>query len=172
MAAAASVVLLIFALAPRPASAQVDLSGLESAAGPDNTNDPAIGDYTGLPIMTRQDCAPTVGRPKSGSRKSTNASHVPPTVLFTRQGYLRKNGGPYGEKAVFLAYFERLDVDGKVYLVVTGIAVDPEYLNSRFITAEQFSLEPNGRNWNPTPCRLCAARSRSDSHSMTAKRVN
>ena len=111
MAAAASVVLLIFALAPRPASAQVDLSGLESAAGPDNTNDPAMGDYTGLPIMTRQDCAPTVGRPKSGSRKSTNASHVPPTVLFTRQGYLRKNGGPYGEKAVFLAYFERLDVD-------------------------------------------------------------
>ena len=36
---------------PQPARAQVDLSGEWSqTAGPDNTTDPDIGDYTGLPI--------------------------------------------------------------------------------------------------------------------------
>jgi len=39
------------ALLPSPVSAQVDLSGTWSqTAAPDNTTDPAIGDYTGLPI--------------------------------------------------------------------------------------------------------------------------
>jgi hypothetical protein len=39
------------AFAARPIAAQVDLSGTWSqTAGPDNTTDPYIGDYTGLPI--------------------------------------------------------------------------------------------------------------------------
>jgi hypothetical protein len=47
----ASLLTLAAAIAPRTARAQVDLSGEWSqTAGPDNTTDPDIGDYTGLPI--------------------------------------------------------------------------------------------------------------------------
>jgi len=47
----ASFALFASALLPQPARAQVDLSGTYSqTAGPDNTTDPFIGDYTGLPI--------------------------------------------------------------------------------------------------------------------------
>ncbi len=47
----ASFALFASALLPQPARAQVDLSGTYSqTASPDNTTDPFIGDYTGLPI--------------------------------------------------------------------------------------------------------------------------
>jgi hypothetical protein len=47
----ASLIVFASALLPTPARAQVDLSGTYSqTAGPDNTTDPFIGDYTGLPI--------------------------------------------------------------------------------------------------------------------------
>jgi hypothetical protein len=44
-------------------------------------------------------------------------------------------------------------VDGDAYLIVTGIVEDPQYLTGRFMTSEQFKLEPNGAKWNPTPCK-------------------
>ena len=47
----ACAILCACALGVRPAAAQVDLSGTWSQpAAPDNTTDPLIGDYTGLPI--------------------------------------------------------------------------------------------------------------------------
>jgi hypothetical protein len=47
----ASFLLFVAAFIAQPARAQVDLSGTWSqTAGPDNTTDPYIGDYTGLPI--------------------------------------------------------------------------------------------------------------------------
>jgi hypothetical protein len=71
-----------------------------------------------------------------------------------RPGYLRKNGVPYGPNAVLTEYFDRIDVDGQPYLIVTGIVEDPQYLTGRFITTEQFKFEPDGSQWNPTPCKI------------------
>jgi hypothetical protein len=71
-----------------------------------------------------------------------------------RPGYLRKNGVPYGSSAVLTEFFDRIELDGQAYLVVTGVVEDPQYLTNRFITTEQFKLEPDGSKWNPTPCKV------------------
>ncbi len=87
---------------------------------------------------------------------------VPPTpsagslkVVTThmRPGYLRKNGAPYSGNAVLTEFFDLIQVDDQPYLVVTGGVGDPQYLTGRFITTEQFKIEPDGSKWNPTPCR-------------------
>jgi hypothetical protein len=70
-----------------------------------------------------------------------------------RPGYLRKNGVPYSGNAVLTEYYDRFDLNGNSYLIVTSVVDDPQYLNDSFITSGQFRLEPNGSKWNPTPCR-------------------
>jgi hypothetical protein len=71
-----------------------------------------------------------------------------------RPGYLRKNGVPYGPNALLTEYFDRFELDGVSYMVVTGVVDDPQYLNNRLITTEQFKFEPNGSKWNPAPCKI------------------
>ena len=71
-----------------------------------------------------------------------------------RPGYLRKNGVPYSGNAVMTEYFDRFELDGDAYLIVTGIVEDPQYLTGRFMTSEQFKLEPNASKWSPTPCKI------------------
>jgi hypothetical protein len=73
-----------------------------------------------------------------------------------RPGYLRRNGVPYSGGAALTEYFDRFDLDSETYLIVTGIVEDQQYLTGRFITTEQFKLEPNGSKWNPTPCKITA----------------
>jgi hypothetical protein len=77
-------------------------------------------------------------------------------VVTTRMkpGYLRKNGVPYSADAVLTEFFDRIEYDGVPYLIVTGIVEDPQYLTARFITTEQFKLEPDAAKWNPTPCHI------------------
>ena len=70
-----------------------------------------------------------------------------------RPGYLRKNGVPYSGNAKLTEYFDRIELDGISYLVVTTVVDDPEYLNETFITSEQFKLERDDSKWNPTPCK-------------------
>ncbi|HXW61980.1 MAG TPA: hypothetical protein VEJ45_05225 [Candidatus Acidoferrales bacterium] len=99
-------------------------------------------------VQTSGFVRPTAGAapPEGGSLKVVT-THM-------RPGYLRKNGVPYSGNAVLTEYFDRLDVDGQAYLIVTGIVEDPQFLAGRFITTEQFKLEPNGSKWNPTPCKI------------------
>jgi hypothetical protein len=70
-----------------------------------------------------------------------------------RSGYLRKNGVPYSANARLTEFFDRTDVDGVSYLIVTTVLDDPQYLSDTFITSEQFKLEPDDSKWNPTPCK-------------------
>jgi hypothetical protein len=70
-----------------------------------------------------------------------------------RRGYLRKNGVPYSENAKLTELFDRIEVDGISYLIVTSVVDDPRYLNDTFITSEQFKLEPDAAKWNPRPCK-------------------
>jgi len=92
------------------------------------------------------------GRPVAGATPPQGGSLKVVTTHMS-PGYLRKNGVPYSGNAALTEYFDRLDVDGEAYLIVTGIVEDPHYLSGRFMTTEQFKLEPNGSKWNPTPCK-------------------
>jgi hypothetical protein len=70
-----------------------------------------------------------------------------------RPGYLRKNGVPYGENAVFTEYFDLMKEDnGDQYLVDTNVVNDPKYLQAPFMTAIHFKKEPDGSKYDPTPC--------------------
>ena len=71
-----------------------------------------------------------------------------------KPGYLRKNGVPYSADAVLTEFFDRIELEGVPYLIVTGIVEDPKYLNGRFLITEQFKQEPDGAKWNPTPCKV------------------
>jgi hypothetical protein len=79
------------------------------------------------------------------------------TVTTTNflSGYLRKNGVPYSENASITEYFHRLPTqpNGDVWLLVITIIEDPTYLSGPYYTSTHFRMEPNGDNFNPTPCR-------------------
>src|SRR5690606_40606571 len=70
-----------------------------------------------------------------------------------RAGYLRKNGVPYSENATLTEYFSRVSAFGNDYLTVLSIVHDPTYLNGDFVTSSHFKREPDGSNFNPSPCR-------------------
>jgi hypothetical protein len=72
-----------------------------------------------------------------------------------RPGYLRKNGVPFSANALLTEYFNVLgpEDNGDLWLVVTTIVQDPQYLNGRFFTSSHFKKVPDGSRWRPTPCR-------------------
>jgi hypothetical protein len=70
-----------------------------------------------------------------------------------RPGYLRRNGVPYSGDAVLTEFFDRVDVEGTPFLILTTVVEDPKYLTEPFITSEQFKWERDGSKWDPTPCR-------------------
>jgi hypothetical protein len=72
-----------------------------------------------------------------------------------RPGYLRKNGVPFGANAVLTEYFNVLgpEDNGDVWLVVTTIVQDPQFLATRFFTSTHFKKLPDGSSWHPTACR-------------------
>ena len=85
------------------------------------------------------------GPPKGGSLKVVTTN--------LRAGYLRKNGVPYSENAVVTEYFNRITdpVDNQVYLIVTTVIDDPQYLLQRFFTSSHFRKVDDGV-WKPRPC--------------------
>jgi hypothetical protein len=88
----------------------------------------------------------SAAEPGKGGTLHVVTTHMTP-------GYLRKNGVPYSGDAVLTEYYDRFDVDGNSYLIVTSVVDDPKYLNDSFITSGQFKREPDGSKWNPAPCR-------------------
>ena len=70
-----------------------------------------------------------------------------------RPGYLRKNGVPYGPRASVEEYLDSFrEPNGDVWLIVTSIVTDPDYLTGQFITSSQFKKLPDGSSWHPTAC--------------------
>jgi len=85
------------------------------------------------------------GAQRSGSLKSVTTN--------LRPGYLRKNGVPYSENAVFTEYFDLMKEDnGDQYLVDTSVVEDPKYLQLPWMTALHFKKEADGSKYDPTPC--------------------
>ena len=84
--------------------------------------------------------AGAVGRLSGAEPGKGGTLHVVTTHM--KPGYLRKNGVPYSGDAVLTEYYDRFDVDGSSYLIVTSVVDDPKYLNDSFITSGQFTREP------------------------------
>lgn len=95
---------------------------------------------------------PRVGRgAAAGPLKGADTLKVVTTDM--KSGYIRKNGVPYGDKAVLTEYFNKLTgATGEPYLAVTAFVDDPEYLNAPFIRTYTFKHENDGSKWDPTPC--------------------
>jgi hypothetical protein len=70
-----------------------------------------------------------------------------------RPGYLRKNGVPCSGNAILEEYFDSFKApDGQMWLVVTTIVTDPQYLSEPFITSSHFKKLPDASGWNPSQC--------------------
>lgn len=69
-------------------------------------------------------------------------------------GYLRRNGVPYSEQAIYTEYFDRLDDGGTLWLIDTSRVDDPIYLRGVFLTTETFKQEPDASKWDAEPCRV------------------
>jgi len=89
------------------------------------------------------------GRGRGGARHGSIKS----VTTQLRPGYLRKNGVPYSDRAVFTEYWDlHAEANGDQYLVDTNLVEDPVYLQTPWITALHFKKEPDGSKWEPTPC--------------------
>lgn len=85
------------------------------------------------------------GGPRFGTLKTVTTN--------LRPGYLRKNGVPYSEQAVFTEYWDVHALpNGDKYLVNTNVVEDPVYLQLPFQTAIHYKLERDTGKWNPEPC--------------------
>jgi hypothetical protein len=89
------------------------------------------------------------GRGRGGARFGSIKS----VTTQLRPGYLRKNGVPYSDRAVFTEYWDlHKEANGDQYLVDTNLVEDPVYLQTPWITSLHFKKEPDGSKWDPTPC--------------------
>jgi len=85
------------------------------------------------------------GAPRFGSLKTTTNN--------LRPGYLRKNGVPYSERAIFTEHWDIHSLpNGDKYLVNTNVVEDPVYLQAPFQTAIHYKVERDTSKWDPTPC--------------------
>ena len=85
------------------------------------------------------------GGPAAGYLRTVTTNLTP--------GYLRKNGVPYSADTVLTEYWDVFDAPGgDRWLVITSLVHDPQYLQVDWRTSLNFKQEPDGSNWNPTPC--------------------
>ena len=68
-------------------------------------------------------------------------------------GYLRKNGVPYGDRALLTEDYDFFqETSGEQWFTVTTVVDDPVYLDNALILTAQFRREADGSLWDPTPC--------------------
>ena len=93
------------------------------------------------------------GPPPSNRGAVSLGASIKVVTTGQREGYLRKNGVPYSERAVFTEYFNRLPTtDGIDLLLVTSVTEDPVYLSQPFYTSSHFKREADDSKWSATPC--------------------
>jgi hypothetical protein len=91
---------------------------------------------------------------RGGGPNSSPGGHLKVTTTQMRPGYLRKNGVPYGARAVMTEYFEIHTVpNGDRVLVITAIIEDPQHLNGPYVTSTNFKKVADASSgWAPTTC--------------------
>jgi len=88
-----------------------------------------------------------------GGTPTEGGSLVVRTTQLTG-GYLRANGVPFSERATVKEFFNTFTLPGDagVWLVVTMVVDDPEYLTTELVVSSQFKKEAGRGAWNPRPC--------------------
>jgi hypothetical protein len=90
---------------------------------------------------------------RGGGRGSPRYGSLKTVTTNLRPGYLRKNGVPYSERAVFTEHWDVHSLpSGDKYLVNTNVVEDPVYLQAPFQTAIHYKFERETSKWDPTPC--------------------
>ena len=90
---------------------------------------------------------------RGGGRGAQRFGSLKAVTTNLRAGYLRKNGVPYSERAVFTEHWDVHSLpNGDKYLVNTNVVDDPVYLQAPFQTAIHYKLERDTSKWDPTPC--------------------
>jgi hypothetical protein len=90
---------------------------------------------------------------RGSGRGGTRFGSLKTVTTNLRAGYLRKNGVPYSERAVFTEHWDVHSLPtGDKYLVNTNVVDDPVYLQAPFQTAIHYKLERDTSKWDPTPC--------------------
>jgi hypothetical protein len=77
-------------------------------------------------------------------------------VVTTRltSAWLRRNGVPYSESTTVTEFYDRFPGPANDnWLVVTTVVADPKYLTQEFVTSSHFRMEPDGKKWDPAPCK-------------------
>ena len=94
----------------------------------------------------------TVGGGRGGRGGAVRGGSLRVVTTNLRPGYIRKNGVPYGANARVTEHFNRLDeANGDVWLVVTTLIEDPQYLTTRYQVSSHFKKVAEAA-WNPGPC--------------------
>ena len=90
---------------------------------------------------------------RGGARGGPRFGTLKTVTTNLRPGYLRKNGVPYSERAVFTEYWDVHTLPtGDRLLVDTNVVDDPIYLQLPFQTAIHYKLERDTSKWEPTSC--------------------
>ena len=101
------------------------------------------GDSVARWTARRTQAAPSTPQARSLQVSTTNM----------RPGYLRKNGVPYSAKATLTEFYDVFrEPEGDVWMIVTTVVDDPEYLENPLILTSQFRKQADASGWDPTPC--------------------
>jgi hypothetical protein len=101
----------------------------------------------------RGGAAPVRPPGSGGTQDPPKNGNLKVVTTHMRAGYLRKNGVPYSADAVLTEYWDVYNErNGDRWLVITSLVDDPKYLQMQFVTSPNFKKEPDGSNWDPTPC--------------------
>src|SRR5262245_4489944 len=120
-------------------------SGARSLQGHSIADWEPIGGPSPPPVV-RAGRGVNVTRPPGGTLKVVTTNLA--------EGWLRKNGVTYSESTSVLEYWDRATFpNGDVWLIVTAIVTDPQYLATDYTTSMHFKREPDGSKWKPVACR-------------------
>jgi hypothetical protein len=87
------------------------------------------------------------------SRAGARSRSLEVMTTNLREGYLRKNGVPYSDKAAVTEYYDRFDEpNGDQWFTVTTVVTDPAYLIMPFVTTTDFKRERDGSKFSPSAC--------------------
>lgn len=95
-------------------------------------------------VRNYQQFGPPLVAPVGGTLKVTTGN--------MRPGYLQANGFPYSATTKMTEYYDRVEVNGTPWIIVTTIVEDPVYLRDTLYWSTPFKREADGHAWKVKPC--------------------
>ena len=84
---------------------------------------------------------------------NTAARNLKVVTTNLRPGYVRKNGAPYGDRAVVTEYWDLNTMpNGDRWLTVISRVEDSQYLTRAYTTSSDFKKLPGAGGWSPAAC--------------------